>query len=77
MKWRQVDKHWAVSECGYYTATVSRLGDEPVYLAWYRIGGVPSSQSGKPPDLLGRSDSMRGAARLCTNHESKTRPQAA
>lgn len=73
MRWRQVDDHWAVSECGYYTVTksigVDRHGDAfPVYFAWYRPAGTPSSKSGQMPLLIGKRKSAKGAQTVCKRH---------
>lgn len=73
MKWRQVDEQFAVSECGYYAVTKSPAIDArgPLYLAFYRFSGVPSSQSGRASDPIGGNFSTaKRAQNACERHQS-------
>jgi hypothetical protein len=72
MKWRQVDAHWAVSECGFYTVSRCRAVDgAPLYSAWYRTGAAPSSATNIPPTSLGTSKFPQVAASLCSAHQQQ------
>jgi hypothetical protein len=77
VKWRQVDQHYAVSECGFYTVSRCRgLDDIARYTAWYRIASAPSSQTGKAPVHLGCHRSFNLAAEACGAHQQQ-QPQTA
>jgi hypothetical protein len=78
MKFRIVDEHWAVSECGYYTLSKGRsVNGELSYTAWYRIDGRPSSQTNKASVHLGEFISAKFAQDACVRHkrQSTTQPR--
>ena len=81
MKWRQVDEHYAVSDCGFYTVTKQLEGFEPLYHAWYRYGALPSSVTERASLWLGRRSSFSSAATVCREHQRSvdlpTAPQTA
>lgn len=73
MKWRYITAHCDVSECGFYT----RVKEIGFVLAFYRHGGLPSSTTGKPSDIVGKYKTPESANSACDRHAERARAEVA